>query len=126
VTDPFQEDLFGNTVALPDDCAPQHAATVPHEAVNDMGTVQAVLAHIVDGVDGPLHLADDGRVRRCQQTTTAPVPAELATVVRQLLTARYLTTRTRSCRGHGALIVATETGRSAAHRWRAYRRPTTW
>ncbi len=116
-----QEDLFGNTV---DDQTPQEPAA-PREPVNDIDLTQQVLADIVGGDAAPLHLEKTG-VRRCAGRDTEPVPDDVAAVVDQLLTARYLTTGRPSCTGHGPAITATRAGRNAAHRWSAYRRPSTW
>lgn len=122
-------DLFGNpTNTTPDGQTPPNATGEPAAAsVNDMDATQAVLADVVSEKTAALHIDDHGRVTRCRigQTTT-PVPDSVATVVRQLLAAHYLTTRQRSCPGHGVEITTTRTGRNAVHRWRAYRRPSTW
>jgi hypothetical protein len=121
--DVAQEDLFGNPV----DPAPSDQTNGPALApVNDMDLVHQVLADVADEKAAPLHLDDTGRVRRCARPAPEPVTDDLAAAVTQLMTAQYLTTRRRSCPGHGQLVIATPAGRSAACRWRAYRRPTTW
>jgi hypothetical protein len=128
MTTPAQEDLFGNPVdTAPGGPADTAAAATPPSVVNDMDLVQSVLADITSDTTAPLHVDDDGQVRRCARASLVPVPEDMAVTVNQLLTAQYLTaTRTRSCPGHGLLVITTRTGRNAVHRWRAYRRPTTW
>jgi hypothetical protein len=119
----FQDDLFGNPVdTTPTDQASGTPARVP---VNDMDLTQRVLADIASDKTR-LHVDDAGLVCRCAGRTTEPVPTDLAAVVGQLLAARYLATRRRSCPGHDPVITATPAGRNAASRWRAYRRPSTW
>jgi hypothetical protein len=119
---PSQEDLFGNPVDIPSPPVPAALG----RPVNDMDRVQAVLAEIVNDKAALLHVDDAGRVRRCAGRGTEPAAVDLAAVIEQLLAARYLTTRRRSCPGHGAVITATQAGRDAVCRWRAYRRPSTW
>jgi hypothetical protein len=122
--DASQVDLFGDPVDTPAVCTT--AERTPSQAVNDMDLAQAVLADIAGEKTPPLHLDDDNQVRRCTQRGTEPVPDDVAVVVRQLLAARYLETRKRSCPGHGSLIATTRTGRGAVHRWAAYHRPPAW
>lgn len=118
-----QEDLFGNPAGAAD-TTPQEQG--PQVAVNDMDLTQTVLADIVSDKTAPLHIDDHGQLRRCTNRATEPVPDDVAAVVEQLLDSHFLTTRQRSCPGHGVEITATRSGRSALCRWRAYRRPSAW
>jgi hypothetical protein len=128
----LQEDLFGNLANSPTDRtkSTSEAPSVRVAAgavVNDMDLTQEVLADIASEKASPLHVDDAGRVRRCGGTTTEPVAEGVAVVVEQLTAAQFLTTRRGSCPvDHGVLIVTTRAGRNAAHRWKAYRRPSTW
>lgn len=123
-------DLFGNPVAAPDgDTAGRNTAepgASPRDAVNDMDLAQTVLADIADDKSAPLHVDDNGQVRRCTRRDTEPVTDDVAVVVEQLIATHYLTTRKRSGPGHGLQITTTRTGRNALFRWRAYCRPSTW
>ena len=135
-----QEDLFGNPVDPVAEStggagrrAGGEASRAP-DPVNDMTLVQTVLGDIADDTT-VLHVDDHGHVRRCIHRDGAhhadAVSGDLASVVAQLLAAQYLTTRRAgSCPArtveHGPVIAMTATGKNAVHRWRAYRRPTTW
>lgn len=123
-TPPPQEDLFGNPVHPTTNKAPDPSPAT--RLVNDTDVTQTVLADIASEKTTPLHIDDHGQVRRCTQRTTKPVSDTVSTVVRQLLAAHLVTTRHRSCPGHGAEITTTRAGRNAVSRWRAYRRPSTW